>query len=116
MIAKWTFFLGISSAIALALALGCQTYNFEPVTPLAVSQTSQGRTVTARQDKPNAMLVFDRSGSLWLPIDSTVPSCHLDGGASTCGQSADDCPVACVTRDRAIKSAMNTFLTTYGSV
>src|SRR5712692_3992346 len=116
MIAKWTFFLVISAGIGLALALGCQTYNFEPVTPLAVSQTTQSKTITARQDKANTMLVFDRSGSLWLPIDSTVPACRLDGGAGTCGQNADDCPVACVTRDRAIKSAMNTFLTNYGTV
>ena len=116
MIAKWTFFLVISAGIGLALALGCQTYNFEPVTPLAVSQTTQSKTITARQDKANTTLVFDRSGSLWLPIDSTVPACRLDGGAGTCGQNADDCPVACVTRDRAIKSAMNTFLTNSGTV
>src|SRR5260370_12642694 len=116
MIAKWTFCLGISTCLALALALGCQTYNFEPVTPLAVSQTSKSRTITARQDKANTMLVFDRSGSLTLPIDSTVQAGQRDGGAATCGQNGDDCPVACVTRDRAIKSAMNSFLTTSGTV
>src|SRR6266852_4705982 len=113
---KWTSLLFLALGVAIGAIAGCQNYSFEPVVPLAVSQTTQSKTITARQDKPNTMLVFDRSGSRTLPIDSTVPACRLDGGAGTCGQSFDDCPAACVTRDRAIKSAMNTFLTNSGTV
>jgi len=108
-------FLIFSFGIAIGAIAGCQAYNFEPVVPLAISQTTQGTTVIARQGKANAMLVFDRSGSLWLPIDSTKPACHPDGGTTTCGQFADDCPVTCDTRDRAIKTTMGTFLSNYGT-
>ncbi len=113
---KWTSLLFLALGVAIGAIAGCQNYSFEPVVPLAVSQTTQARTITARQDKPNTMLVFDRSGSLTLPIDSTQPSCHPDGGAATCGTFADDCPASCVTRDRAIKSTMGSFLTNYGTV
>jgi len=112
---KWTLLI-FSLGIAIGAIAGCQSYNFEPVLPLAISQTTQDRTFTARQDKANTMLVFDRSGSLTQPIDSTVPACRVDGGTQTCGTFADDCPASCVTRDRAIKSTMGTFLTNSGTV
>lgn len=113
---KWTSLLFLALGIAIGAIAGCQSYSFEPVVPLAVSQTTNARTITARQDKPNTMLVFDRSGSLTLPINQNDPACRLDGGTGVCGTFADDCPPSCTTRDRAIKSTMQTFLTTYGTI
>jgi len=49
------------AAVTLA---ACQTYDFEPVSPLALAQTTQKSQVVARQLKPNLMLLVDTSGSM----------------------------------------------------
>ncbi len=58
-------------AIAAALSLAaCQTYDFERVVPLAVSQESQSQVIVAKSLKPNIMLLVDNSGSMTEPVAS----------------------------------------------
>lgn len=58
-------------ALAAALSLAaCQTYDFERVTPLAVSQESKSQTIVAKSLKPNIMLLVDNSGSMTDPVAS----------------------------------------------
>ncbi len=85
--------LRLSGLATAAFLLSCQTYDFEPVKPLAIAQTTQSRKVTATRGKPNLMLLIDRSGSMG----------GTDVGA-TQSRLAD------------LKDAMNTFLTTSGDV
>jgi hypothetical protein len=68
------------------------TYDFEPVVPLAVAQTTQTKTVIARFLKPNVMLLVDKSGSMNEKIDPT-------------------CVSNCPTRISELRNAMATFLT-----
>lgn len=82
--------------VAALSAAGCMTYDFEPVEPLAVSQTTDGRNVISKQSKPNIMILLDKSGSMALPINSAVPNGP--------------------TRISELRSAMNTFLTSSGNV
>ena len=53
-----------AAAAALAAVAACQTYDFEPVEPLALAKTSQVKKVVARKSKPNLMLLVDKSGSM----------------------------------------------------
>ncbi len=83
----------------LALSVGlvtCQTYDFERVTPVAVSQTSHPQTISATLLKPNIMLLVDKSGSMNLPANAGNP-----GGPSRLDE---------------MKSAMNTFFGTSGTI
>ena len=58
-------------ALVAALSLAaCQTYDFERVTPLAVSQESKSQTIVAKSLKPNIMLLVDNSGSMIEPVAS----------------------------------------------
>lgn len=100
---------------AAGVVAGCQTYDFEPVEPLAIAQTSRTVPVAGRAAKPNLMLLVDKSGSMNLPINPSDSACRLNNG-QPCGLSSDDCPAACRTRWRELKSAMGDFLTTYGTV
>src|SRR5690242_2120480 len=74
------------SAVAFAALTACQTYDFEPVVPLAISQTRDVKIVTVQRSPPNLMLVLDISGSM--------------GSAAGNG-----------TRISEMKDAMNSFLT-----
>ncbi|HSP77727.1 MAG TPA: VWA domain-containing protein, partial [Myxococcaceae bacterium] len=56
-------------------AAGCQTYDFEPVEPLALAQTTETRRIEARERKPNLMLLVDTSGSMTDPVDPADPDC-----------------------------------------
>ncbi len=87
--------LSLAGAAFCAVALaGCMTYDFEPVQPLAISQSTQTKRVVAKQLKPNVMILLDKSGSM----DTALP-------AGTCGGGGSGC-----TRLSEMKAAMNTFL------
>jgi hypothetical protein len=88
----------LAAGAALAAFSACVTYDFEPVTPIAVSQTTRAETVAATGAKPNVMLLLDKSGSMMFPID---PACTGTG---------------CRTRIDDLRSAMGPFLAQYGSV
>lgn len=108
------FALGMLGWAAMA-ALGCQTYDFEPVEPLAIAQTTQPRLVAAQSLRPNLLLVVDTSGSMLNPANPAAPECQVGGVA--CGTNAGQpvCPSNCATRLADMKSAMNSFLTQFGS-
>ncbi|MEW5740796.1 MAG: adventurous gliding motility lipoprotein CglB [Myxococcota bacterium] len=92
-------------ALSLAALFGCTTYDLEPVTPLAVAQTSWTEVITARPPLPNVMLVVDRSGSMEAPIDPADPAC-----APGCGPGAP-CGTGCATRMSELKRAFGNLLT-----
>lgn len=77
--------------VGLLGAAACQTYDFEPIYPLAIAQTVKKVSVGAIPPKPALMLVVDKSGSMSTPVSSGV------------------------TRLQAMQSAMGTFLTQDGS-
>jgi hypothetical protein len=92
--------LSVAGAALCAVALvGCMTYDFEPVQPLAISQSTQTKKVIAKQLKPNIMILLDKSGSMSIP----VPAATCTGGG------------AC-TRLTEMKAAMRTFLTASGTL
>lgn len=113
------------------LATGCQTYDFEPVEPLAISQTTETRDIRARNAKPNLMMLVDTSGSMTLPVNenlrdtSGVYVCRRGGTSSgeICGTSeAFPCdtggalPGRCPTRWTSLQKAMDSFLTSSGAI
>ena len=98
--------------IAIFLALGCQTYDFQPVAPVSLGQTTTSVTITAKKLKPNLMLVLDRSGSMRLPFDPTPAAC------GTCGQTGQpNCdPTSCPSRWDVLTSTASSFLSQHGTV
>lgn len=94
--------------LPLIFATACQTYDFEPVTPIAISQTTQTRNVVARNLKPNLMILVDKSGSMNAPLNAMAATCG--------GCNGDNCPVTCPTRVSELKTAMGQFLTTSATV
>jgi hypothetical protein len=82
-------------AVILCLC-ACQTYDFDPVTPMAIAQTVKEIEVNASPLKPNLFLVVDKSGSMRDPVDPA-------------------CSGTCVTKIAALQGAMDTFLTQSGS-
>lgn len=98
---------GLSFA-ALVVAASCQTYDFEPVTPLAIAQTTQFKTVTAKQFKPDLMILLDKSGSMALATNPTAPGC-----TNNCPQG---CTAGCATRIADVRSSMQNFLSNSGNV
>jgi hypothetical protein len=96
-------------------ATGCQTYDFEPVDPLAISQTTEVRSIKARPRKPNLMLLVDTSGSMTLPVDSSLPACKNSTGL--CGSEENPCnTTSCPTRWSELQLAMKDFLDSSGSI
>jgi hypothetical protein len=113
--AKLTLLLSLAvGTFGGVLAAGCQTYDFEPVEPLAVSQTTVETRVEARALKPNLMLLVDTSGSMTEPLDKNLAACKLSNG-TTCGGESP-CPTTCPTRWRALQGAMDSFLSKNGRV
>jgi hypothetical protein len=94
--AKLALLCALSAATSLALA-GCQTYDFEPVDPLAVGQTEFEKEIVARNPPPNLLLLVDTSGSMNLRVD-----------ASCVGTSCD-------SRWEALQGAMGPFIEATGS-
>jgi hypothetical protein len=86
------------SFAVFAVMSACQTYDFEPVQPIAITQTTQSRKVVARNLKPNLMILVDKSGSMNSTI---IPMCM--GGS-------------CATRVSELKTAMGQFLSTSATV
>ncbi|MHB8877832.1 MAG: adventurous gliding motility lipoprotein CglB [Myxococcaceae bacterium] len=108
MSAKLKFLCVVATAVAGAVASGCQTYDFEPVEPLAIAQTTTSKSVYGKQSKPNMMILLDKSGSMNFAADSTVPGCE------TCKDSM--CGAGCPrTRMADLRAAMNGFLTGTGA-
>jgi hypothetical protein len=114
--AKLTFLSALSvGLLGGVLAAGCQTYDFEPVKPLALAQTTETRRIEARERKPNLMLLVDTSGSMTDPVDPTDPDCKV--GTQTCGGPDLPCNTAvCPTRWSSLQEAMQDFLESSGSL
>jgi hypothetical protein len=105
-----------------SLASGCQTYDFEPVAPLALAQTTKGDVIKARSLKPNMMVLLDTSGSMTLPADASLSACQVTNPPNParplCGDTGNPpCDVnVCPTRWSELRGAMGTFLSTSGTV
>ncbi|HYO52676.1 adventurous gliding motility lipoprotein CglB [Archangium sp.] len=112
------------------LATGCQTYDFEPVEPLAISQTTETRRIEARERKPNLMLLVDTSGSMTDPVNkdlvvkdasnTDVYACRKNGTSTgePCGSASSfQCDTTrCPTRWTELQGAMQDFLTGSSSI
>lgn len=101
---------------ALAFATACQTYDFEPVEPLAIAQTTVEETIKARNRKPNIMLLVDTSGSMTDPVDTSDPDCKIvvNGQTETCGDTLACNPAVCPTRWTELQAAVPQFLADSG--
>jgi hypothetical protein len=109
---QFTAFLAFSLGATLGLILGCQRYDFEPVSPMGLSQTTQSYTVVAKKLKPNVMLMVDESGSMTLPANTTHPKCPVG-----CGDNGNPrCPADCPTRISELRDAMKGFLGDAGTI
>lgn len=102
----WVFAVGST----VALATGCQSYDFEPVEPFAFSQKTEPQPVYGRRFKPSLMFLIDKSGSMNFPSNSAAAGCPAG-----CGVSTGPCPATCPTRISELRAAMNTFLTGTGA-
>ncbi|QSQ16170.1 adventurous gliding motility lipoprotein CglB [Myxococcus landrumensis] len=109
----------VLGALSGVVATGCQSYDFEPVEPIAIAQTTVEETITALASKPNVMMLVDVSGSMTLPVNPSHPSCKVpdgspNGGTTTCGGELP-CPTAtCPTRWTELQAAVPSFLTKTG--
>jgi hypothetical protein len=97
----------------------CQTYDFEPVQPLAIAQTTQERVIQARGARPELMLLLDKSGSMDLPIDPSNPACTV--GGKLCGRKGEvdffACDTSvCPTRWSELQTAMASFIPATGNL
>lgn len=110
---------------AVAIVIGCQTYDFEPVQPIAIAQTTASYSTIGHNLKPNMALLVDKSGSMTFAVNPNDCNCIVNGGAcspdagipSHCGETLQPaCPVNCPTRWGDLKSAMTQFLSTSGAV
>lgn len=106
------FAVGIVGGV---LASACQTYDFEPVEPLALAQTTIGEVLRAKSSKPNLMVLLDTSGSMKLPVNPALPACQTANGLCGDPRSGADCNTnTCPTRWSELQGAMSTFLNSNG--
>ncbi|MBN9684373.1 MULTISPECIES: adventurous gliding motility lipoprotein CglB [unclassified Corallococcus] len=113
----------LAGTLGIAVMAGCQTYDFEPVDPLAIAQTTVEAVIKARRSKPDVMLLVDISGSMTLPVNKDLVVngtrvCDLtqDGFTFTC---RDDYPCdtsKCPTRWSELQGAMGPFLAESGKL
>ncbi|MCP3135994.1 adventurous gliding motility lipoprotein CglB [Pyxidicoccus xibeiensis] len=107
-----------ASTLALSVLItSCQTYDFEPVEPLAITQTTREETISARKLKPNIMMLVDVSGSMTDPVDTNDPDCLVEdrGDMVVCGTSVPCNPAVCPTRWTELQGAVPSFLSASGS-
>ena len=95
----------VLAAIAAIGLIGCQTYDFEPVRPLAVAQTVKPVNIVSKEAKPNLFLVVDKSGSMNFSADTS---------AACAGCTS--CPAGCKTRISELKASMDDFLRNAGNI
>ncbi|WP_255653986.1 adventurous gliding motility lipoprotein CglB [Corallococcus sp. EGB] len=97
---------------------GCQTYDFEPVDPLAIAQTTKETVITARKSKPDVMLLVDTSGSMTHPVNGQLPACTItvDGSQIECGEKYPCDTTKCPTRWSELQGAMGPFLSESGKL
>jgi hypothetical protein len=101
------------AALCLVTALACQTYEFVPVKPLAISQEESSTPIVIKKFKPNVMVLVDKSGSMDQPIDPTLPGCTTAFGLCGTGDSAKANPCntnVCPTRWSELNLALDSFL------
>ncbi|MFP2964008.1 adventurous gliding motility lipoprotein CglB [Myxococcus sp. 1LA] len=109
--------LPLLSALSVGAAvLACQTYDFEPVEPLAIAQTTVEEVINARASKPNIMLLVDTSASMTDPVNPSDPACIVDyqGSPVVCGREAPCNVDVCPTRWTELQAAVPQFLESSG--
>ncbi|MBN8467211.1 adventurous gliding motility lipoprotein CglB [Corallococcus exiguus] len=113
----------LAGTLGVAVMAGCQTYDFEPVDPLAIAQTTVESVITARGSKPDVMLLVDISGSMTKPVNANLVVggsrvCDLtqDGFVFTCGEGFPCDTTKCPTRWSDLQGAMGPFLGESGNL
>ncbi|NPC76330.1 VWA domain-containing protein [Corallococcus sp. AB004] len=114
----------LAGTLGVAVMAGCQTYDFEPVDPLAIAQTTVESVITARRSKPDVMLLVDISGSMTKPVNKDL----VVNGTRVCDFQAEDgkfymceennpCDTSkCPTRWSELQGAMGPFLAESGKL
>ena len=69
----------ISASLCFVFLTGCMTYDFEPVEPFAVEQTTIKFKILLKTDKPDLFMVVDKSGSMNFGVGSTA-TCNCPNG------------------------------------
>jgi len=110
----------LRGAAVLAFVLSasaCQTYDFEPVKPLSIGQTQTSTDVQAVANKPNFMLLVDKSGSMDQPVNPTLAACHVGSpNGPLCGDpgKVNPCNTAvCPTRWSELVKALDNYITQF---
>jgi len=108
---------GAALLALLAVGSACQTYDFEPVKPLSVGQTQTSVDIEAVANKPNFMLLVDKSGSMDQPVDPSNLACKVGGNnGPVCGDpgKVNPCDVSqCPTRWSELTKALDSYLTQF---
>jgi len=94
-------------------AAACQTYDFIPVTPLALSQDESSTPIVIKKFKPNVMVLVDKSGSMDQPVNPSLAACTTNGTLCGSGDTAKSNPcnvTTCPTRWSELKLALDSFL------
>jgi hypothetical protein len=73
--AKLNLLSAVTLGLVIGAVIGCQTYDFEPVDPLAIKQPTIEEVIQARSLKPNVMMLVDTSGSMDDPTQCKTPPC-----------------------------------------